>query len=679
MVGVFSSIFGTKKVESKESYSPIIMAGKNLFNNVYEKFLTKNKENGRLFLKLTSDIGETHPYDFKSTIDMYKQYGFVTGIIDKYVDFVVGGGFNISTKDPRTKTILDDFARDFNFETLIRNWLKEALITGNGYLELSCEKDGAIDKIKLIQPYYMYIKEDEFRELKGYTFWKGMRDEKIPLETWQVAHLGINKLSDSPYGIGIIYPAQIYFNKLAKVQHDMQVIIERKSNSPYHIKIGDRAQNIRPSSSDISDLQNKLTTLKNKHEWVTDALVDIDVKEFGDVGNKLIPVIDSYIDFIIFSTQVPEVILGRGKIPEGLAKVQLDTFQRRITSIQEETEKIIENDILKRVLKSNGFHDAEVEFNWGQPSESERQKEITQTIESLKLFNLDESVRKALQDKLVVLMKIEEKTENVELEKKKDNTEPQPRVPGSNRNPAQNQLTKDKPKQPKPNESLTESHKSCHSGHCTCNEKYNSINQDFSLAEWINNEAFNYQDYLGDVIEFIESPEFEDGERATFKYTDATQTEWVENKIRYSLKDSLSVEQVKELRRILIKNFKKGTTINNIRKDILEDVKPDTLEIKIPDLKDEYGKVIRKSYTKKIDPKTRSTWIARVETIRAANEGALKQFTREGVPTVSWVAAYSERTCPYCFSQNGRILPITEAKDRIPAHVACRCSWVPMK
>ena len=36
-----------------------------------------------------------HPSDFMRLIDLYKMYGFVTGVVDKHVDFIVGSGFYV--------------------------------------------------------------------------------------------------------------------------------------------------------------------------------------------------------------------------------------------------------------------------------------------------------------------------------------------------------------------------------------------------------------------------------------------------------------------------------------------------------------------------------------------------------------------------------------------------------
>ena len=70
--------------------------------------------------------------------------------------------------------------------------------------------------------------------------------------------------------------------------------------------------------------------------------------------------------------------------------------------------------------------------------------------------------------------------------------------------------------------------------------------------------------------------------------------------------------------------------------------------------------------------------ILRTETIRIANEGALRVYDSEGIKKVKWIATPSfpgGRTCEICLNNNGKIYDLEEAKGMIPAHVNCRCAW----
>ena len=116
----------------------------------------------------------------------------------------------------------------------------------------------------------------------------------------------------------------------------------------------------------------------------------------------------------------------------------------------------------------------------------------------------------------------------------------------------------------------------------------------------------------------------------------------------------------------------------NISSQIKKEVKPGDLRIRIPEIKDNSGKVLRKATERTVSENMRAVHLARVETIRASNEGALNNYKNNGIAKAQWIAAIGERTCPYCESQNGIILDLIDARERIPSHVACRCSFAPV-
>jgi len=104
------------------------------------------------------------------------------------------------------------------------------------------------------------------------------------------------------------------------------------------------------------------------------------------------------------------VLLGMANIPEGLAKVQMEAFQRRIQSIQAELEKIIEGQIFKKVLNANGLvknskgTEIHVEFEWGTPSVMELEGRLKLITELVKSPATGYALKTILTDELVKLL-----------------------------------------------------------------------------------------------------------------------------------------------------------------------------------------------------------------------------------------------------------------------------------
>ena len=91
----------------------------------------------------------------------------------------------------------------------------------------------------------------------------------------------------------------------------------------------------------------------------------------------------------------------------------------------------------------------------------------------------------------------------------------------------------------------------------------------------------------------------------------------------------------------------------------------------------------------------RAKMIASTELNAGYNLGRLQAYYRSGVKQVRWQAIGDNRTCKYCLSRNGRVLPLStvlsmgqdsaRSKSRspksgrfeyiIPAHPFCRCAW----
>jgi SPP1 gp7 family putative phage head morphogenesis protein len=81
---------------------------------------------------------------------------------------------------------------------------------------------------------------------------------------------------------------------------------------------------------------------------------------------------------------------------------------------------------------------------------------------------------------------------------------------------------------------------------------------------------------------------------------------------------------------------------------------------------------------------SRARLIARTETVRAHNAGALNRYQDvrgrlDGVQVkAEHVTAGDDRVCPICQSLAGDKYTLEEARGQIPVHPACRCTFIPV-
>ncbi len=416
------------------SYVPTISVPNNYNPNVSEQF---KGEIVKTEIKFPKELGEEHPFDYTITEGLYKKFGLVTGVIDKYIDFIVGPGFFVLSEDERAKQIIEDFMRDTNFDTLLRAWLKEALLKGTGYLELGGKKDEPPKGMKVLDAKYMYIKRDdvgvieEYKQFIGRVAGFSSKKEATEFKPHEIAYLPINKVGDSAYGLGIIYPGAVNIDRLIGNQKEMQTLLKRKANAPIHAKMGNADGTMMPTPEDVTAFGQKLEWLNNKHEWATDSLVEMKVLDFGAIGEKFDFVLNHDLEMLFFTFQVPEVIMGRS-VNLATAPVQMDAWERRIQSIQAEVEKVIENNIFNRVLQANGL-DSKVEFEWGSPSRTETNERLKQLTELLKLPTLSPTAIDMIEKQTIALLGLDvDALEEAEEERKREEEREQPLVPGQN-------------------------------------------------------------------------------------------------------------------------------------------------------------------------------------------------------------------------------------------------------
>jgi len=401
-------------------------------------------------------LGEEHLFDFDMMDKLYTTFGLATATIDKYVDYIVGPGIFVKVDEEdelakKAKVIIDDWMQDVNFDTLLRQWTKEALKKGSGFMELGDEE---ILKAKILNATYMYIKRDEFGEVEAYNQYVGGfkqfdKTQVTRFEPTEVAHIAFNKVGDYPYGIGILFPTLKTTDSIVTNEAQLTMLLKRKANSPIHAKLGDKEKGIIPTAAALSAFGQKMEWLNNKHEWATGPNVEMKVLDFGNVGEKFNSILKYEQDMYFYTTQIPEVIMGKGSVPEGLAKVQMKGFMMRVQSFQAEIEKIVETQIFKRILNVNGI-DAHVELEWGLPDEevsNARLDKVSELMkvpmaspafvtmleaEAVKLLDLDEDVYEQLQAELGPREEpTEEPPENVEREE--EETAALPLIPGQQR------------------------------------------------------------------------------------------------------------------------------------------------------------------------------------------------------------------------------------------------------
>ncbi len=478
-------------------------------------------------VRFPKDLGTEHPFNFEDVEKTYSNIGVVNGGVNKMTDSIVGD-FSLKSENKKAMEIIDDFIKHTNFGTVSREWIKEGVGKGNGFMEIDLKQK----KVKVNNANTMYVKRTRKAVVKGYNQWIGKSfkgytrtsSRLISFNPNQIAHLKINKVAGAAYGLGIVYPNERIIENMVLNEEDLHKLISRKAGAPIHVTVGVEGESTDPD--DVDDFKEKLQYMTNSTEWVTDANVKMAILEFGEIGKNLTDTMNHDMELLAFGMEIPIVIWGAGNIPEGLAKVQLEVLQRKIRAIQEEIEGIIQEQIFRPLLEEAGIKE-DVEFVWNLPGEEEINKRLEKLIALLSGQMLSDPMRKMIELEIARLLKFEE-ADKVLLKPEKDK---------GVKDEADKFAKKQKEEEiKKKSKEETE-------------EKGN-----VRISEFVKFKEGEYSDYLVKALKKLKADKFEE------------------------LK--LPQAEVIKLRLIFKEGFRKNQTINQIGKNIKDNIKLKELDLK---------------------------------------------------------------------------------------------------
>ena len=382
-MGILDAFRGKKTISLTERFGENLIFSKSRTMN-YLKEQVKSEIDYNQFPG--RDYGERHPYDFQLFESAYKQVPIIFGAINKTVDFALGPGFYVDSTNKAVIKKINNFMEDMNFEIFLRIVVRNMLIYGNAFVEI-VGKGKTIDNIIVLDPKYMFVKRDKHGILLGYTQYRG-KNQPINFNSDEIAHFSYNQIGDEIYGTSILRPLLggkvSLLTQFLEMEDAMKTLVKRRANAPIHAKIG--SDQYPPTSTDVENAADELVDLGNKNEIVTSYLVELDTLNFRSRLMDIDPYIQHYENSIIYGLEVPAVLLGRANVPEGLANVQMDAFERRIKSLQSFLEQTIEEKIFKKM-----FPNDHIEFEWGQPTSQLEGAEMQQYQNILKLPISDET------------------------------------------------------------------------------------------------------------------------------------------------------------------------------------------------------------------------------------------------------------------------------------------------
>lgn len=631
-------------------------------------------------IKWPKKLGAEHPFDFQTAENVFTHVGIISGAINKIKESIVGE-FSVSSDNENIDAILQDFVKNTNFTSVLREWIKEALTKGNGFIEIDAKEQ----KIQVLNANNMYVKRNKKGKILKYNQFMGKtinstinNDELEEFKPNQIAHLKLNKIANGAYGIGVLYPNERVIENLILKEQDSTSLISRKAGAPIHVKVGLKGE--RADVGAINDFSSNLQFMTNKTEWVTDANTEMNVLNFGSIGENIENSMDRDMEKLAAGMEIPMVLFGKANIPEGIAREQRKEWQIKAASIREEIESIVVNKIFKPLLaaqsgktkKVKGFEPqpskglaGDIKFQWNLPDEEEKNKRVDQLNKVIQNPFMDEALRRGAQLEIArildlegldkILPKPEDAVADMEKIRKDEEEIKQPEVPGAkptakakvdkliSGQKAKDYALKLLKESAKSDEVLSEGLSMEEAGNMNVREYIN-------LTELA---GFNYSDYLIKILQRLKIEKFED----LLAITDLD--------LELGL---LSQKEINKLRIVLKDGFRKNKTIKQIENDI-----DSSIDIQDRFIERDGKKVLS------VSAKSRPNMIARTETVRLANAGLKDLYEENDIENYQYLAAIDDRTSEICTSLNGRIFKVTDGQPGVnmpPMHANCRSTIV---
>jgi len=412
-----SDLFKSKKPTSfKMSASDVLKVEnkKSFIEERLDNYL--NEVSGRGLLSISPEQqkinqlekGEERQIDVEIFEDVVTHVPLVAAAVDLTVDFSVSPGLYVTAENEQVIESCNKLMTRLNFDILLRQIVKFMLVYGDCFVEIVKNEDGedgTISNLKILHPKTMTVKRSETGEVEGYIQTIGSGQESIKFEADEIVHFIYNKIGDRAYGTSMIEPILPVLKMKLQAERDMGFILSRKANAPYHVKMG--TADYPPSDTDISGFASELAVLKSRNEWVTSYLVDIGIVATKDKSMDFTPFLTHYDNQIVYNLRVPYVLLGLGNIPEGLAKIQLETFQRHVKSIQLAVQIPLQQQIFK--IETSVVDEEETpKLQWGQQSMKEKLDEITAYLLMMNpVSDLTEDTKTNIENKIRDLLGIE--------------------------------------------------------------------------------------------------------------------------------------------------------------------------------------------------------------------------------------------------------------------------------
>ena len=272
----------------------------------------------------TTDWNRWHGY--------YRDVAIFAAAVDKLASFTVGRGLKADKKNEAKMKKIVGWGKD-DFNSLLENQIRTALICGDSFAEIIKDKKGRILNLKPLSPGSIQIVVSPNGMLKHYEQINNTQTPNIVFPKEDIFHMCWNRIANEIHGIPYAERAEKYLKMIMESQLDQKVMFHRYVKPTTVISVDT------DDTSEINSFKTKWQTAYNKSEPII--IPSETVGEVKTISTPQFSVHDPmpWLRYLIRSfvttLGVPEVILGWGEqTTEASSKIIYLAYQQTIERLQ---------------------------------------------------------------------------------------------------------------------------------------------------------------------------------------------------------------------------------------------------------------------------------------------------------------------------------------------------------
>ena len=288
--------------------------------------------------------------DFQDYLDAYYYVPYVARAIDVKQFMIWQMGYDLESTDEGSKRRVEEFLRDIEADTVIREGTLYALIFGNMYWRVERKADSV--KLIPLDPMRVGIRLDSSKERVERYVYTDRQNRTHEYKPSEVIHLKFNAEPWSLFGVSTLRRVLPTVKQLLFMEEKLPWIARRRADPLLEIQIGgpdtpvDRAR--------FNRIKNQIKNRKPGEDIYHDGILKIQevYKSPGIGGTRqtIEPLLKHFQDNLVAGLGVPEPALGFGRTTtQATAEYQERILEAEVRAYQRAIKRMHENRLFKLV------------------------------------------------------------------------------------------------------------------------------------------------------------------------------------------------------------------------------------------------------------------------------------------------------------------------------------------